>query len=109
MPHDHKPRPRISQHLDVATNEERMPKGPRKAIDSKIAAIQSAHCRESQLKLFLDWPINRRGTPISAANRQERDCHSTNSTSMAENLRYGKPVVRLLAAPNGGASTAGYR
>jgi hypothetical protein len=84
-----------------------MPQGPRKAIDSKIAAIQSTHCRGLQLKLFSDWPDDRRGAPILAANRQERDYHSTNSTSMAENIHYGKPVVRLLPAPNGGASAAG--
>jgi hypothetical protein len=83
-----------------------MPKSPRKAIDSKIAAIQSAQRRKLQLGLFPVWPDDRRDAPISAANRQERDCHSTNSTRMAENLRYGKPVVRLLAAPNGGASVA---
>jgi hypothetical protein len=41
-----------------------MPKGPLKTtIDSKIAAIQSAQRAELQLKLFPDWPDDRRGAP----------------------------------------------
>lgn len=41
-----------------------MPKGPQiKAIDSKIAAIQRAQRQELQLKLFPDWPDDRRGAP----------------------------------------------
>jgi hypothetical protein len=84
-----------------------MPKGPLKAIDSKIAAIQSAQRRKLQLRLFPVWPDDRRGAPISAANPRERDYHSTSSTSMAEKVHGGKPVVRLLPAPNGGASAAG--
>jgi len=40
------------------------PKGPLKTtIDSKIAAIQSAQRAELQLKLFPDWPDDRRGAP----------------------------------------------
>jgi hypothetical protein len=40
-----------------------MPKAHLKAIDSKIAAIQSAQRAELQLKLFPDWPDDRRGAP----------------------------------------------
>ena len=40
-----------------------MPKAPLKAIDSKIAAIQKAQRAELQLKLFQDWPDDRRGAP----------------------------------------------
>lgn len=40
-----------------------MPKAPLKAIDSKIAAIQKAQRAELQLKLFPDWPDDRRGAP----------------------------------------------
>jgi hypothetical protein len=40
-----------------------MPKAQLKAIDSKIAAIQSAQRAELQLKLFPDWPDDRRGAP----------------------------------------------
>lgn len=34
-----------------------------KAVDSKIAAIKSAQRQELQLKLFPDWPDDRRGAP----------------------------------------------
>jgi hypothetical protein len=37
-----------------------MPKAQLKAIDSKIAAIQSAQRADLQLKLFPDWPDDRR-------------------------------------------------
>jgi hypothetical protein len=40
-----------------------MPKAPLKSISSKIAAIQSAQRAELQLKLFPDWPDDRRGAP----------------------------------------------
>jgi hypothetical protein len=40
-----------------------MPKASIKAIDVKIAAIQSAQRAELQLKLFPDWPDDRRGAP----------------------------------------------
>lgn len=41
-----------------------MPKGPLKTtIDSKIAAIQSTQRAALQLKLFPDWPDDRRGAP----------------------------------------------
>jgi hypothetical protein len=40
-----------------------VPKGQIKAIGSKIAAIQKAQRAELQLKLFPDWPDDRRGAP----------------------------------------------
>jgi hypothetical protein len=40
-----------------------VPKSQLKAIDSKIAAIQKAQRAELQLKLFPDWPDDRRGAP----------------------------------------------
>ena len=40
-----------------------MPKASLKAIGTKIAAIQSAQRAAVQLKLFPDWPDDRRGAP----------------------------------------------
>jgi hypothetical protein len=40
-----------------------MPKASLKAIGTKIAAIQSAQRAALQLKLFPDWPDDRRGAP----------------------------------------------